>query len=268
MTAAPATPPPAPGAGRLFDLSGRVAIVTGGARGIGLEMATGLAEAGAGLVLCGRDGERCEAVAAELGRRGAVATGVRCDVSQPDEVQRLVDHALERFGRIDVLVNNSGTTWGAPAEEHPLDGWQKVIGVNLTGAFLCAQAVGRVMLDRGSGKIVNVASVAGLRGSRPEIRQTPSYSASKGGLLALTRDLACEWGRRGVTVNALAPGWFPTAMAEHVLARSEADLLDAIPLGRFGSPDDLKGAIVFMASDASNYMTGQVLVLDGGRTAW
>jgi gluconate 5-dehydrogenase len=252
----------------LFDLTGRAIVVTGGATGIGLQMATGLAEMGADVVLCGRDGERCEAAAATLGALGARAIGLRCDVSVPDEVDRMIEHVTQTFGRLDVLVNNAGTAWGAPAEEHSLEGWRKVIAVNLTGAFLCSQAAARFMLPQGGGKIVNVASVAGLRGADPEIKEAAAYTASKGGVLALTRDLACAWGRRGINVNAIAPGWFPSAISEHVLDSKADRILAGIPLGRLGGAHDLKGAAVFLSSSASDYVTGQTLVVDGGKTAW
>jgi gluconate 5-dehydrogenase len=265
----PVEPSAAPvSAPELFDLCGRAIVVTGGATGIGLQMATGLAEMGADLVLCGRDGERCEAVAADLEGLGVRAVGLRCDVSDPDEVNGMVERAVEQLGRLDVLVNNSGTTWGAPAEDHPLAGWQKVLQVNLTGAFLCAQAAARVMLAQGGGKIVNVASVAGLRGASPEIRQAVGYAASKGGLLAMTRDLACAWGGRGINVNAIAPGWFPAAISDHVLTEKADRIVAGVPLGRLGGAHDLKGAVVFLSSRASDYVTGQVVVVDGGRTAW
>jgi NAD(P)-dependent dehydrogenase (short-subunit alcohol dehydrogenase family) len=254
-------------ASELFDLSGRVALVTGGATGIGWQMATALAEMGAAVALCGRSGDRCASAASELERQGTPSIGIGCDVSDPDAVQSMVDHVTAALGPLDVLVNNAGTAWGAPAERHPLDGWRKVIDVNLTGAFLCSRAAARGMLDRGAGKIVNVASVAGMRGALPGIRQAAAYSASKGGLIALTRDLAGAWGARGINVNAIAPGWFPSSMSKQVLADSERRIVESIPLGRVGGEHDLKGAAVFLSSAASDYVTGQVLVVDGGRTA-
>ncbi|MGH2944749.1 MAG: glucose 1-dehydrogenase [Solirubrobacteraceae bacterium] len=254
--------------GTLFDLAGRVAIVTGGASGIGWQMAVGLAEMGADTVVCGRHADRCKEAAAELERLGVRALGLRCDVSDAGEVQLMVERTSAELGRIDVLVNNAGTSWGAPAEEHPLAGWAKVMAVNLTGAFLCSQAVARGMLDGPGGKIVNVASVAGLRGAPAAVRQAAAYSASKGGMLALTRDLACAWGPRGVNVNAIAPGWFPSGMSRDVLDGAADRIAASIPLGRLGGPHDLKGAVVFLSSRASDYITGQTLVVDGGRTAW
>jgi NAD(P)-dependent dehydrogenase (short-subunit alcohol dehydrogenase family) len=245
----------------LFDLSGRIAIVTGGATGIGLQMADALAELGASVVLCGRDGERCERVAAELEReRGVHCAGLRCDVVSSDDVDHMVAETTDRFGRIDVLVNNAGTAWADPVEDTPLRGWQKVVDVNLTGVFLCSQAVGRVMIAQGGGKIVNIASITGLRGSQPEQLDAIAYSTTKGAVVAFTRDLATKWARHGIAVNAIAPGWFPTDLSQPVLDRA-GDLLTAgIPMRRYGGDSDLKGAIAYLASAASDYVTGHTLV--------
>jgi NAD(P)-dependent dehydrogenase (short-subunit alcohol dehydrogenase family) len=252
----------------LFDLSGKVAIVTGGATGIGRQMADGLAEMGADLVLCARHADRCEQAAEELRALGVRALGLRCDVRDPVEVQAVVDRTRTELGRIDVLVNNAGTTWGAPAEDYPLEGWQKVIDVNLTGVFLCSQAAGRVMIEQQAGKIVNIASVAAFGGAPPELMNAVGYHASKGGVVSFTRDLATKWAHHGITVNAIAPGWFPTDMNK-VLLEAQGDVyLEHIPLRRFGGPDDLKGAVVFLASGASDYVTGHTLVVDGGQSAW
>jgi gluconate 5-dehydrogenase len=250
----------------LFDLSGKTAIVTGGGSGIGRQMAEALAEMGANLVLCARKAERCERAAVELERLGVRALGLACDVRDRAQVEAVVATALAELGRLDVLVNNAGTVWGAPPEEMPLEGWQKVIDVNLTGVFLFAQAAGRVMIERDGGSIVNIASVAGLRGAPPEIVNTVVYHASKGGVIAFTRDLACKWGRHGIRVNAIAPGWFPSGMSSWVLDRHGDELAQHIPLGRVGGPHDLKGAIVFLASPASAYVTGHTLVVDGGQS--
>jgi len=183
-------------------------------------------------------------------------------------VQAVVERTRQELGRIDVLVNNAGTVWGAPPEDMPLEGWQKVIDVNLTGVFLFAQAVGRTMIaDGGGGKIVNIASVAGLGGAPQEVMNAISYNASKGGVIAFTRDLACKWARHGITVNAIAPGWFPSEMSRSVLEQ-QPGLVEHIPLRRFGGRDDLKGAILFLSSRASDYVTGHTLVVDGGESAW
>jgi NAD(P)-dependent dehydrogenase (short-subunit alcohol dehydrogenase family) len=252
----------------LFDLSGRTAIVTGGGSGIGRQMAEGLAEAGANLVLCARKAERCEEAAAELEQLGVRALGLGCDVRDPGQVQEVVRRTVDGFGGVDVLVNNAGTVWGASPEDMPLEGWQKVIDVNLTGVFLFAQAAGRVMIERGGGAIVNIASVAGLQGGPPEIMNTVVYNASKGGVIAFTRDLACKWARHGIRVNAIAPGWFPSDMSNFVLDQHGDRLEQHVPLRRFGGPQDLKGAVVFLASEAAAYVTGHTLVVDGGESAW
>jgi gluconate 5-dehydrogenase len=245
-----------------------VTIVTGGGSGIGRQMARALAELGSDLVLCARKAERCEQAAGELRALGVRTLGLGCDVRDSEQVQAVIGRAASEFGRIDVLVNNAGTTWAAPAEETPLEGWQKVIDVNLTGVFLCSQAAGRIMIGQGGGKIVNIASVAALGGARPEVMDSVSYNASKGGVVSFTRDLAVKWARHGINVNAIAPGWFPTQMSKYVLERHRDALYEQIPMRRFGGADDLKGAVVFLASAASDYMTGQLLVVDGGQTAW
>ncbi len=251
----------------LFDLSGQTAIVTGGGSGIGRQMANALAELGANVVICARKLERCEQVADELAQLGARALALRCDLRQPGDVQAVVDRTVEELGRVDVLVNDAGTTWGAPAEETPLPGWQKVLDVNLTGLFLMTQAAARQMIAQGGGSIVNIASVAALHGSPPGMMDAVAYSASKGGVISLTRDLAWKWARHGIRVNAIAPGWFPSDMSRAVLDRFGDEFLTRIPLGRFGGPDDLKGAVAFLASPASAYVTGHTLVVDGGQSA-
>jgi NAD(P)-dependent dehydrogenase (short-subunit alcohol dehydrogenase family) len=251
---------------QLLDLTGRVAIITGGAVGLGRQMAEGLAEMGAHLVLCARKKERCEGAAEELKALGVTALALACDVTNPASVREVVEAAVTRFGRIDILINNAGTSWGAPAEEMRLEHWNKVLETNLTGTFLCSQAVGKVMIGQKKGKIINIASVAGMVGSPPEL-QAIGYSASKGGVITFTRDLARKWAVHNIHVNAIAPGWFPTKMSGAVIERNKENLLKGIPLGRFGGEADLKGAAVFLASDASDFVTGQVLVVDGGQTA-
>jgi NAD(P)-dependent dehydrogenase (short-subunit alcohol dehydrogenase family) len=252
---------------KLFDLSGKTAIVTGGGKGIGLQMAQGLAEAGADVVLCARNAERCEAAAADLREHGVRALGLGCDVRQQEQVQAVVGRTVADFGGVDILVNNAGTVWGAPAEDMPLEGWQKVVDVNLTGVFLFSQAAARPMIEGAGGAIVNIASVAGLHGSPPEVANSVVYHATKGGVISLTRDLAHKWAKHGIRVNAIAPGWFPSDMANTVLDRIGDELVEHIPLGRFGGPEDLKGVVVFLASPASAYVTGHTLVVDGGQSA-
>src|SRR6202163_3681219 len=251
---------------QLFDLTGRVAIITGGSIGLGRQMAEGLAEMGANLVLCARKKERCEQAAAELQNLGGKTLALGCDVKNPAEVLAVVNAAMSQFGRIDILINNAGTSWGAPVEEMRLEHWNKVIETNLTGTFLFCQAVGKTMIAQRRGKIINIASVAGLAGSPPQF-QAIGYHASKGGIIILTKDLACKWGMHNIQVNAIAPGWFPTNMSQVVIERNKDAFLSKIPLHRFGNGQDLKGAAVFLASDASDFVTGHVLVVDGGQTA-
>ncbi|HMD31482.1 MAG TPA: SDR family oxidoreductase [Candidatus Acidoferrales bacterium] len=252
---------------QLFDLGGRTAIITGGSVGLGRQMAEGLAEMGANVVLCARKKERCAQAAEELTSLGVRTLAVGCDVRNPAEVQAVVDAAVAEFGRIDILINNAGVSWGAPVEEMKLEHWNKVVETNLTGTFLFAQAVGKVMIPQRSGKIINIASVAGLRGSPPEM-QAAGYQASKGAVITLTKDLACKWAMHNIYVNAIAPGWFPTNMSGVAIERNKEALRKKIPLGRFGGEHDLKGAAIFLASAASDFVTGHVLVVDGGQTAW
>jgi NAD(P)-dependent dehydrogenase (short-subunit alcohol dehydrogenase family) len=251
---------------QLFDLTGRVAIITGGSVGLGRQMAEGLAEMGANLVLCARKKERCETAAEELRALGVTTLALACDVTNTASIQEVVDATVARFGRIDILINNAGTSWAAPPEEMRLEHWNKVIQTNLTGTFLCSQAVGKVMIGQRRGKIINTASIAGMGGS-PEELDAIGYAASKGGVITFTRDLARKWAAHGIHVNAIAPGWFPTNMSGALIERNKVALLKSIPLGRFGNEQDLKGAAVFLASDASDFVTGQVLVVDGGQTA-
>ena len=252
---------------KLFDLSGRVAIVTGGSIGLGRQMAEGLAEMGADLVLCARKKERCEEAAHQLSQLGVKTLALGCDVRDTAAIQEVAAATQREFGRIDILVNNAGVSWGAPVEEMTLEEWNKVVETNLTGTFLFSQAAGKVMRQQGRGKIINIASVAGLGGASSEL-QAIGYHASKGGVIAFTKDLACKWAEHNIQVNAIAPGWFPTHMSQWILEHRKDSILEKIPLHRFGEEDDLKGAAIFLASDASAYVTGHVLVVDGGQTAW
>jgi len=251
----------------LFDLTGRVAIVSGGSMGLGLQMAEGLAEMGASLVICARKKERCEEATESLRNHGVRAMALGCDVKDKASIAQVVEETLAKFGRIDILVNNAGVSWGASLEEMTLEQWDKVLSTNLTGTFLFCQAVDKAMISQGSGKIINIASVAGLRGASSDL-QAIGYHASKGGVIALTKDLACKCAPHNIQVNAIAPGWFPTHMSGWIIEHHKESLLAKIPLARFGGDHDLKGAAVFLASDASSYVTGHVLVVDGGQTAW
>jgi NAD(P)-dependent dehydrogenase (short-subunit alcohol dehydrogenase family) len=251
---------------QLLDLTGRVAIITGGSIGLGRQMAGGLGEMGANLVLCARKKERCQQAAEDLRKLGVETLALACDVKNPADIQQVVDAAMAQFGRIDILINNAGTSWGAPVEEMRLEQWNKVIETNLTGTFLFSQAVGKIMIGQRRGKIINIASVAGLRGASREF-QAIGYHASKGGVIIFTKDLACKWGIHNIQVNSIAPGWFPTNMSQVLIERNKDTFLETIPLRRFGNENDLKGAAVFLASAASDFVTGHVLVVDGGQCA-
>jgi NAD(P)-dependent dehydrogenase (short-subunit alcohol dehydrogenase family) len=253
----------------LFRLDGRTAIVTGGGRGLGHYMAEALSDAGANIVLCSRKKEPLEEVKGELEARGGRALALPCDVTEQEDVERAVATAHETFGSVDVLVNNSGATWGAPPDEMPPEKFDRVIAVNVRGTFLMSQAVGRRMIERESGgTIINISSVAALVGGHPDYMQTVGYNSSKGAVISMTRDLATSWAKHHITVNAIAPGWFPTRMSGGLIEKFGERMVGDIPLGRFGNPEDLKGVVVFLASPAASYITGQTIVVDGGATAW
>jgi gluconate 5-dehydrogenase len=250
----------------LFDLTGRVAIVTGGSRGLGKEMAEGLAEAGASLMLCARREEWLTPTVEEFRGRGFKVEGMLCDVANAEQVQAVVDKTVEAFGKIDILVNNAGITWGERPEKMPVDKWQKVIDINLTGAFLFAQAAGREMLKKEYGRIINISSVSGLQSSAVGPHYV-GYAASKAGLFGLTRELAASWGRQGIRVNAIAPGFFHSRLADPAIEYAEPAIKARNPIPRVGDAGELKGVVVFLAADASNYVTGQIIAVDGGRTS-
>ena len=250
---------------QLFDLSGRVALVTGGSRGLGAEFAEGLAEAGASVMLCARRDEWLLPGVEALRGRGFTVDAMRGDVSSEADVQAVVDATVERFGKIDILVNNAGVSWGERPEAMTLAQWQKVIDVNLTGAFICSRTAGRTMIERQYGRIINIASIAGLQGN-VNGPYYAGYAASKAGLMGLTRELAASWGRHGIRVNAIAPGFFRSRLSDASIAQVEESLNAVTPLGRVGRPGELKGVAVFLASDASGYVTGQTIVVDGGGT--
>jgi NAD(P)-dependent dehydrogenase (short-subunit alcohol dehydrogenase family) len=250
----------------LLDLSGKVALVTGGSRGLGKEMAEGLAEAGASLMLLARREEWLTPTVEEFRARGIRCEGMLCDVCNPDEVQAVVDKTIATYGQIDILVNNAGVTWGESIEEHQLEKWNLVLQINLTGVFLFSQRAGREMLKRKSGVIINVASIAGIKGTMETGQHIVSYVAAKGGLIAMTREFAAKWARRGIRINAIAPGFFHSRMTEKVLEHAQAEIEAAVPMGRIGDEGELKGVAVFLASPASGYITGQTIVVDGGST--
>ncbi|MFA7664731.1 MAG: SDR family oxidoreductase [Burkholderiaceae bacterium] len=251
-----------------FDLAGRKAIVTGGSRGLGLQIAEALGEMGAELVLAARRRPELDQAVAHLQGLGIRAQAIEADLGTPEGVSTLADAALERLGHCDILVNNAGATWGSPAEDYPLDAWLKLLNVNLTGLFLLTQAVGkRSMIPRGYGRVLNLASIAGLRGSTGEGACTIAYNTTKGGVVNFTRALAGEWGPYGITVNALAPGFFPSKMTQATLDEVGEEIKARTPLRRLGDNEDLKGAAVLFCSDAGKHITGQILAIDGGVTA-
>ena len=252
----------------LFDLSGRVSVITGGATGLGLQMATALAEAGSNIVVCSRKLENCEAVAHQLEKLGAQALAVACDVTKPEQIEAMRDATLKRFGRVDVLVNNAGRAWSAPPEEMPLERWNQIMDLNVTAPFICAQVFGREMIKARRGKIINIASVAGLVGRNPRNYNSVAYSASKGALVNFTRDLAVKWAQHNIQVNCICPGFFVTPLNQKLYERNKESIDRDIPLGRTGGPDDLKGLAVLLASDASDFMTGAIIPVDGGAFAW
>jgi gluconate 5-dehydrogenase len=274
----------------LFDLTGRVAIVTGGSRGLGFQIASALGEFGASLAVVARKQGDLDAAVERLNVEGwqqsrllpgvsqgprplstreqvRTAVGFAADLGDPDAISGLADRVLRHFGRIDILVNNAGTVWGAPAEEYPLDGWNKVIDLNVTGLFLMTQAVARqAFLKQGRGAVINVASVEGLMGHHPDRLGTIAYNTAKGAVINMTRALAAEWGPRNIRVNALAPGFFPSKLASAALEAHGDEILRQTPLGKLGGDTDLMGAALLLASDAGGHITGQTLVVDGGAT--
>ena len=253
---------------QLFDLSGCNALVTGGSRGLGLQVTESLGEAGANVILTSRKAADLAESAQHLEQRGIAAQWIAADASQPTEVARVCTEAISRLGSIDILVNNAGASWGAPAEDHPLDAWDKVLNLNLRSVFLFSQHIARAsMIPRRKGRIIMMASICGLAGNGNG-QETAAYNSSKGGLINLTRALAAEWGEFGITVNAIAPGYFPSKLTSGLLDQLGADTLSArAPLRRLGDEDDLKGAALLFASQGGKHITGQVLAVDGGVSA-
>ncbi len=251
----------------LFRLDGKTAIVTGGGRGLGALIAEAFAEAGANVVVCSRKLEACEEVSEKLKSLGVRSLALTCDVTNPEDVKNVIAKTMEKFGTVDILVNNSGATWGAPAAEMPFEAWKKVMDVNVNGTFLMSQEAGKVMIEQGSGKIINISSVAGLGGTDPRFMDTIGYNTSKGAVITFTKDLAAKWGQHNINVNAIAPGFFPTKMSKVLIEQGGKQILNLTPLKRFGKDEDLKGVALFLAAKASDYITGDVVVVDGGMHA-
>ncbi|HTD03425.1 SDR family oxidoreductase [Undibacterium sp.] len=254
---------------QLFDLAGKTALITGGSRGLGLQMAEALGEQGAKVVLSSRKQADLDEAVAHLKSRGIEASAIAADLSQESAIKPLVDEALQRLGHIDILINNAGATWGAPAEDHPVEAWDKVMNLNVRSIFLVSQEVGkRSMIPRKHGRIINIASIAGLAGNGPGTMKTIAYNTSKAAVINFTRALAGEWGPYGITVNAIAPGFFPSKMTKGILEQlGEEKLSQKSPLQRIGDDEDLKGVAMLFASDAGKHITGQTLAVDGGVSA-
>jgi len=252
----------------LFDLSGKTAVITGGSRGLGLQIAEALGSYGARLLLSARKADELEGAQTHLRTLGIEAQWVAANVSREEDVAALTDAALKQLGQVDILVNNAGASWGAPAEDHPLEAWDKVFNLNVRGLFMLSQQIGkRSMIPRRYGRIINLASVAGLRGNPPGSMKTLAYNSSKGAVVNLTRALAGEWGPYGITVNAIAPGWFPSKMSGALIEQLGNAVIEKTPLQRTGDSEDLKGAALLFASDAGKHITGQILAVDGGSSS-
>jgi gluconate 5-dehydrogenase len=253
---------------QLFDLTGQTALVTGGSRGLGLQMAHALGEAGARLMLSSRKADDLQEAVAELKAAGIEADFIAADCGKEEDIRRLAQETVKKMGRIDILVNNAGATWGAAAEVHPVSAWDKVMNLNVRGYFILAQEVANLsMIPNGRGRILNVASIAGLAGNPPEM-QTIAYNTSKGAVVNFTKALAGEWGQHGITVNAICPGFFPSKMTYGLLEKMGAEKMAShAPLRRLGDDEDLKGLTLLYASEAGKHITGQWLAVDGGVSA-
>ncbi len=252
----------------LFSLKDKVAIITGGSKGLGLMMAEGFAEAGANLVLCSRKIDQCEESAAKIRTLGVECDAVRCDIAEQDDVKNLVAHTMNRFGKIDILVNNAGISWGGELQDTPLKKWDQLYDTNVRGNYFCTTEVLPHMIAAGGGNIINIVSIGGVRATDPEVVTFPAYASTKGSIIALTRHLSRNWAKHNIRVNAIAPGIFPTEISKTLMVGPQRAVMEAaVPLGRLGDKDDFKGAALFLAAAASRYVTGSVLWVDGGMLA-
>lgn len=248
----------------LFDLQGQVAVITGGARGLGLTISETLAQAGADILICSRKISQYENKIKGLQKIGKRCLALKCDVGNPKDVQNLSEYIEKEFGRVDILVNNAGATWGAPVLDYPLDKWNKVMNVNVTGTFLCCQAIGKFMVEQKKGKIINLSSIEGIYGGDPQYMNAIAYNTSKGAIITLTKDLAVKWAPYHINVNTIAPGFMDSDMTQTTIEKYGDKMISRVPMGRLGKGEDLRGSIIFLASPASDYVTGQILFVDGG----
>jgi NAD(P)-dependent dehydrogenase (short-subunit alcohol dehydrogenase family) len=252
---------------QLLDLTGKTAVVTGGSRGLGLQMAQALGEMGAKVALTARKKDELDEAVSHLRKSGSDAVSYVCDLGRRDSIPPVAEQMLKDLKQVDILVNNAGATWGAPAEDHPLEAWDKLVSLNLTGAFVLTQIIGkRSMIPAKWGRVINIASIAGLMGQDKRIVRTLAYNTTKGGLVNFTRALAAEWGEYGITVNAICPGFFPSRMTRATLDATGELIREWTPTKRLGNDEDLKGLVVLLASEASRHITGQAIAVDGGAT--
>jgi gluconate 5-dehydrogenase len=253
---------------KLFDLSGKVAIVTGGSRGIGKEMAIGLGEAGAKVTITARREEWLLPAYEEIQCLGIECLMEKADIATEEDIERVINQTIKRWGKIDILVNNAGITWGESLETMPLDKWDSVMNTNAKGTLICSRLAGKQMIKQKCGSIINVASMSGVQAVDPKIMQAIGYQASKAAIIVMTKQFAVEWAKHNIRVNAIAPYFFKTRMSKESTERAEKEMIESIPMNRLGREGELKGAVVFLASEASSYITGQVLNIDGGLSAW
>jgi NAD(P)-dependent dehydrogenase (short-subunit alcohol dehydrogenase family) len=251
----------------LFSLKGKVAIVTGGGRGLGKEIALAFVKAGAKVMVCSRKVDACMETVKEIEDLGGEGLALACNVADQEQVQKAVDKTIKTFGQIDILVNNSGASWGAKVLDMPLEAWNKVMDTNVTGTFLMCQAAGKYMVQQKRGKIINIASVAGLKGINPYMMDAIGYNTSKGAIITFTKDLAAKWGQYNINVNAIAPGFIPTKMSKGILEQVGDVISEFTPLKRLGRPEEIQGLALFLASSASDYVTGETIAIDGGMSA-